>query len=189
MQKRGKIESFRSLKHPKNHNRPCINQATAPPKCPFPPPFSKIFLNFLEAGTQLHFYKKCASVAWHSQSPRVTTFLRLLFVCTSASALTFLIGGRCLRRRRMMGRECEKSSPQAIPISLSSECFSAHFQSAYTRLQILDSLPDWRNGWRGNRMFPDRPSSWHRLAVLFLRNVVSRRFRWQRHRFRLIASN
>ena len=40
-------------------------------------------------------YKNVASFAWHSQSPRVTAFLRLLFVCTSDTARRR--AKRCLR--------------------------------------------------------------------------------------------
>ena len=57
------------------------------PESASPPPFSKIFLNFSKAGTRLHFYKKMRN---------------------AHSALTFLIGGRCLRKRRMMGRRRRK---------------------------------------------------------------------------------
>ena len=37
-------------------------------------------------GTPTAHIKNVASFAWHSQSPRVTTFLRLQFVCTSDTA-------------------------------------------------------------------------------------------------------
>ena len=62
--------------------------------------------------------KNVAGFAWHSLSPRVTTFLRLLFVCTSDTCAQFSI----LSNKSQNHSEIQKLSRPHLP-SLSAESF------------------------------------------------------------------
>ena len=62
--------------------------------------------------------KNVAGFAWHSLSPRVTTFLRLLFVCTSDTCDQFSI----LSNKSRNHSEIQKLSRPHLP-SLSAESF------------------------------------------------------------------